>query len=143
MGAVGALRRGDTGDAKRLADRARDLYEQTGILRSFATIARGEHAQLVELADRQLDPADEATLARRAHVYPDRLMFVDLSEHEHSVLEALATTKSRQEIADLLFVSVNTVKTQLSSIYQKLESSTRDETLAKAHEHGLLPPGES
>jgi LuxR family maltose regulon positive regulatory protein len=142
LGAVGALRRGDTGDAKRLVDRALDLYEQTGILRPFATIAPGERAQLGELADRQLDPADEATLARRARVYPDRLVFVDLSSHERLVLEALATTTSRHEIADLLFVSVNTVKTQLSSIYQKLETSTRDETLAKARVHGLLPPGD-
>jgi LuxR family maltose regulon positive regulatory protein len=142
LGAVGALRRGDTGDAKHLADRALDLYEQTGILRPFATIAPGERAQLVELADRQMKPADEATLSCQAPVYPDRLVFVGLSSHEYSVLKALATTTSRHEIADLLFVSVNTVKTQLSSIYQKLETSTRDETLAKARVHGLLPPGD-
>jgi LuxR family maltose regulon positive regulatory protein len=141
LGAVGALRRGDTSDAKRLADRALDLYEQTGILRPFATIARGERAQLLELADRQLDPDDEATLFRQPHVYPDRLVLVDLSSHEHSVLEALVTTSSRQEIADLLFVSVNTVKTQLSSIYHKLGTKTRDETLAKARKHGLLLRG--
>ena len=137
--AVGALRRGDTGDAKHLADRALSLYEQTGILRPFAAIEQGERAQLVELADRQLHPDDEARLFRQAPLYPDRLEFIDLSSHEHSVLEALATTSSRQEIADLLFVSVNTVKTQLSSIYHKLGTNTRDEALAKAQEHRLLP----
>ena len=66
----------------------------------------------------------------------------DAPKHEQAVLEALATTGSRQAIADSLFVSVNTVKTQLASIYQKFGSTTRAETLAKAREHELLPAGE-
>ncbi len=56
------------------------------------------------------------------------------------MLDALAATSSRQAIAASLFVSVNTVKTQLSSVYQKLGSSTREEALRNAREHQLLPP---
>ena len=94
----------------------------------------------MELADWEMDPGDKAILDRASPVYPDRLVFVELSEHEYSVLKALATTPSRQAIADSLFVSVNTIKTQLASIYQKFGTTTRAETLAKAKEHELLTP---
>jgi LuxR family maltose regulon positive regulatory protein len=63
-----------------------------------------------------------------------------LSPHEQSVLDALVNTSSRQAIASSLFVSVNTVKTQLAAVYQKLGSSTREEALRKARDHELLPP---
>ena len=59
------------------------------------------------------------------------------------MLEALAGTGSRQTIADSLFVSLNTVKTQLESIYRKVGATTRSETLAKAREHDLLPASET
>lgn len=142
LGAVESLRHDDSPTAQRLVNQAVNLYKETGSMRQFATIAAAEREQLLELADQDLDPDDLAILARQAPVNPDRLVFVELSEHEQHVLEALASTASRQVIADSLFVSVNTVKTQLASIYQKLGSSTRAETLVKAREHELLPPGE-
>ena len=141
LGAVESLRQGDSRNASRLAAQALDIYGETGILRPMAAIEAEDLAQLLELTGRQLAPGDAAILARRARVYPDRLVFVDLTEHEQAVLQALATTASRQTIADSLFVSVNTIKTQLASIYQKLGSATRAETLAKAREQELLPPG--
>jgi LuxR family maltose regulon positive regulatory protein len=41
-------------------------------------------------------------------------------------------------MAEELIVSVNTVKTQIRSIYAKLGVSTRREAVARAHERGLL-----
>ena len=142
LGAVEALRSADLSGAERLATQALDLYAETGLLRPFATISATERARLLGLAKRKLEPDDAAVLARQAPVYPETLAFVELSEHEQKVLEALSRTGSRQEIADELFVSVNTVKTQLSSIYRKLGGATRAETLAKARQHELLPPDE-
>lgn len=55
-----------------------------------------------------------------------------LSEREHAVLQALVNTPSNAAIAKELIVSVNTVKTQLRSIYRKLEVSNRDEAIAVA-----------
>ena len=58
------------------------------------------------------------------------------------MLNALAETGSRQAIANSLFVSVNTVKTQLASIYQKLACSARHDALGSAPAAlELLPPG--
>jgi LuxR family maltose regulon positive regulatory protein len=142
LGAVEALRSADLAGAGRLVNQALDLYTETGLVRPFATIPAAERARLLSLANRELEPDDAAVLARQAPVYPETLAFVDLSGHEQKVLEALSRTASRQEIADELFVSVNTVKTQLSSIYHKLGGATRAETLAKARQHELLPPDE-
>jgi LuxR family maltose regulon positive regulatory protein len=41
-------------------------------------------------------------------------------------------------MADDLFVSYNTVKTQMRSLYQKLGARSREQALVRAHEHGLL-----
>ena len=35
---------------------------------------------------------DLATIVRQVAIYPERLVFIDLSEHEQLVLEALATS---------------------------------------------------
>ena len=126
-----------------LADQAFDIYAEKGILKPLAAIAAEDRDELLKLTGRELEPNDAQALAQRAPVYPERLEFVDLSEHERAVLQALSATASRQAIADSLFVSVNTIKTQLASIYQKLGTSSRIETLTKAREHELLPPGPS
>jgi LuxR family maltose regulon positive regulatory protein len=138
LGAVATLRQDDQRNARHFMHQALDLYSETGILRPFATIAVAEVEKLLELTGREMAPGDMAALARQPSVYPARLVFVELSEHEQAVLEALAATGSRQAIADSLFVSVNTVKTPLASIYHKLGSSSREEALARATEHELL-----
>ncbi len=65
---------------------------------------------------------------------------VVMSRREQSVLEALAVTGSRQAIANAQFVSLNTVKTQLASVYRKLGARSRAEVLVEARRRGLLPP---
>lgn len=61
-----------------------------------------------------------------------------LTPRELEVLEHLAAGISRREIAEKLFVSENTVKTQVSSLYRKLDASSRAELLALAHTRGLI-----
>jgi LuxR family maltose regulon positive regulatory protein len=141
LGAVGALRSEDSRNAQRLVNQALDLYGETGNLRPFAAIPAADRARLFELADRDIGPDEAVVLARQAPLYPEDMVLIELSPHEQSVLVALAETSSRRAIADSLFVSINTVKTQLAAVYQKLGSTTREEALRKAREHELLPPG--
>ncbi|MEN3283559.1 MAG: LuxR family transcriptional regulator, maltose regulon positive regulatory protein [Solirubrobacteraceae bacterium] len=61
-----------------------------------------------------------------------------LSERERAVLRLMPTILANTEIASELFVSVNTVKTHLRSIYRKLEVGSRREAVAKARELELL-----
>lgn len=62
-----------------------------------------------------------------------------ISEREIDVLSQLAKGRSNQEIADKLFISINTVKTHLSSLYQKLEVSRRSLAVKKARSLKLIP----
>jgi len=61
-----------------------------------------------------------------------------LSGRELEVLRLLAAGKPNREIADELFVSVDTVKKQVTHIHEKLGASNRTQATARARELGLL-----
>jgi LuxR family maltose regulon positive regulatory protein len=61
-----------------------------------------------------------------------------LTERELTVLRYLQGTLSNVEIAGLLFVSVNTVKTHVKNIYRKLNAGHRREAVRRARELRLL-----
>jgi DNA-binding NarL/FixJ family response regulator len=62
----------------------------------------------------------------------------ELSERELEVLRYLPTMLTASEIADELYISVNTVKAYARSIYAKLGVSRRQEAVVRAFEHGIL-----
>ncbi|MEZ5075458.1 MAG: LuxR C-terminal-related transcriptional regulator [Solirubrobacterales bacterium] len=64
-----------------------------------------------------------------------------LTPAELRLLHRLPTHLSFREIADELYVSLNTVKTQTGSIYRKLGVSSRTEAVACARTAGLLGEG--
>ncbi len=61
-----------------------------------------------------------------------------LTPREQTVVELLPTHLSYGQIGDELFVSVNTVKSNVKSIYRKLGVTTRYEAVAAARELGLI-----
>lgn len=62
-----------------------------------------------------------------------------LSKRELEVLELMAKGLSNQQIADTLFVSLNTVKTHCSGIFFKLDVKRRTEAVESARQMGLIP----
>jgi DNA-binding NarL/FixJ family response regulator len=64
---------------------------------------------------------------------------VDLTPREIDLLHLLARGASNLEISSTLYISVSTVKTHISSILRKLESSNRTMAIKVAREKGLLP----
>jgi len=66
------------------------------------------------------------------------LQRLGISKREHEVLELIAQGLSNQEIAEKLFVSLNTVKTHSSNLFMKLEARRRTEAIRRAKELGLL-----
>ena len=61
-----------------------------------------------------------------------------MSEREIEILRVVAKGLSLVEIAELLGISVNTVKTHVKRIYHKLAVNSRTEAVFEAHCMGLL-----
>ncbi len=64
-----------------------------------------------------------------------------LTEREQRILRYLPTMLTNAEIGAEVFVSLNTVKTHLRSIYRKLDANGRAEAVEKARRLGMLPAG--
>ncbi len=62
-----------------------------------------------------------------------------LSKREFEILELTAKGLSNQQIADQLFLSLNTIKTHLSNLFLKLDVQRRTQALEKARRIGLIP----
>lgn len=63
---------------------------------------------------------------------------VEFTPRERSILDYLATNMTAADIAAELYVSVNTVKTHIAAIYQKLGAGRRREAVQRARELELL-----
>lgn len=61
-----------------------------------------------------------------------------LTNRELEVLQLLARGTPNQEIAEVLVVTVNTVKRHLSNIFMKLDVNNRTQAVIRAHSLGLL-----
>ncbi len=61
-----------------------------------------------------------------------------LSEREQGVLGYLPTRLTTREIADELYISMNTLKSHLKSIYRKLDASSRTDAVTHARGLGML-----
>ena len=65
------------------------------------------------------------------------------SEAEGAVLGLLVTDLSVREIGAQLFLSPNTVRSHIRSIYRKLSVGSRDDAVARAESIGLLSETQS
>lgn len=132
-------------DAAHLADdlvrRALVVAGAERVVRPFVTPGAPGQAALARVLPGRGD-ALSAVLAERVGApepapEPEPLA-VPLTDRELSVLAALPSMASNTEIADELFVSVNTVKAHLKSLYRKLDVQTRRAAVARGRSLGLL-----
>lgn len=138
--AVAAHRSGRSGDARLATSRAVGLLETHRLRRPLITIPRGELHELLTLAGFDAD----GYLAGVPDILPPFVNAASLTERELAVLVNLERHARIEELAASLYVSPNTVKTQLRSVYRKLDVSSREEALSVAHLRGLLDdPDES
>ena len=71
----------------------------------------------------------------------DRLgQSVGLTEREVEVLALITQGMSNLEIAERLYLSINSVKTYIRSAYAKIGASSRSRAVAWCLQHGFAPP---
>ena len=95
---------------------------------------------LLELAEHMRDQGDES-LYCKVVALPDNLrchQYGQLSRAELRSLQALSDGESLEDTANDLFISINTLKFHLRSIYRKLNASNRAEALQRAQMLGLI-----
>lgn len=63
---------------------------------------------------------------------------IGLSKREIEVLNMLANGLSNQEIGDQLYISLATVKTHVSKLYDKLDVKRRTQAIEKAKRLGII-----
>ena len=62
-----------------------------------------------------------------------------LSKRELEVLQLMAEGMSNHQIAERLFVSLNTIKTHSARVFEKLEVQRRTQAVDKAKKLRLIP----
>ncbi|MFJ4095778.1 response regulator [Kitasatospora sp. NPDC089913] len=105
------------------------------IAQAVRLVAAGESllfpAQIRRLAAGRGNPAARGTMARAA-----------LTERESEVLRLVARGLTNAEIAEQLFLGVQTVKTHVSSMLAKLGARDRTQAVVLAYESGFVTPSE-
>jgi LuxR family maltose regulon positive regulatory protein len=141
--AAAAIERGDP-EAPAIVGRLLQTARHDGFLNTVVTTVPQLTRYLVEhsasaLPDPFLDRIIGAALEVRATQpkQSDRVLLAPLTDAELRVLRLLPTTAYAQ-VAATLYISLNTVKTHLRSIYQKLDVSSRSEAIERAVELRLL-----
>jgi LuxR family maltose regulon positive regulatory protein len=139
-------RLGDSQAAEAAVERALELSEPEGLILPFALTPiqhllerhprhRTCHAAL--LSDVLDMLAGSPSRRRGGEATPER---EPLSDGERRVLGYLPSNLSAPEIGALLYVSLNTVKTHMRHIYEKLGVHSRTSAVERARELGLLAP---
>jgi LuxR family maltose regulon positive regulatory protein len=100
--------------------------------------ARTEYVNTLILVAVEQQPGRGALPASTQASHTISPLIEPLSQRERKVLRLLVAGRSNPEIADELVVSLNTVKTQVQSIYRKLNATNRKEARAIAHQLKLI-----
>lgn len=114
----------------------------TGLLRAFLKVPRATLRDLATEVPRIVGVLEREGLAEAAELFPAPAANAQLSEREREVLESLAQNASLAGVARSLYLSSNTVKTHLRSIYRKLGTHSSVETVKRAWELGLITRSE-
>ncbi|OLT54249.1 LuxR C-terminal-related transcriptional regulator [Cellulosimicrobium sp. CUA-896] len=118
------------------------VAEDRGLRFALALPPHADLLALAELAARSRDQTAQRVLADADRV-PELFVPVTdlpqpLTDREVVVLDALMRHATAADISRSLMVSVNTVKSQLRSVYRKLGVRRREDALAKGIDLGLI-----
>jgi LuxR family maltose regulon positive regulatory protein len=146
--ALAAQSQGDETGAIRSLERALALAEPEGYVRIFVDEGEPMARLLRQAVARGIAPSyvNKLLAAFGAPVSPPsqpppqsaQALMEPLTERELEVLRFLTTHLSSTEIAEELFISVNTVRYHIKNIYGKLDVHRRTDAIQRSRELGLL-----
>lgn len=108
------------------------------LVRAVRVVAGGDQLLAPSITRRLI----EESTRRRGTVPRRSARLEQLTAREHEVLELVAAGLSNAEIADLLFLAEQTVKTHVSRVFAKLALRDRAQAVVFAYEHGVVVPGQ-
>ncbi|ASC73697.1 hypothetical protein XM38_046690 [Halomicronema hongdechloris C2206] len=141
---------GHISSALQFLERALTLAETEGYLRIFVNEGQPMARLLYEALARKITPnyvqrvltafpLNELEPKKSLKTQPQAARLLEpLSKREIEVLHLIAEGRTNQEIATILFLSVNTVKVHTRNIYGKLDAHHRAGAVAKARALGVL-----
>jgi LuxR family maltose regulon positive regulatory protein len=148
--AICNFRDGITDVALEYVEEALRIAEPEDFIRIFVDEGKPMARLLYEILSREISPEYvQKLLAAFPNVEPEKELMSKpivsdsewiepLSEREIEVLQLIAEGLSRQEVAEKLFLSLNTVKTHARNIYSKLGVNNQMQAVGKARGLGLL-----
>jgi NarL family two-component system response regulator LiaR len=105
--------------AKKLTRPKTEVIKEMVVVEKEVTVYRQAHEPFL---------ADAKTISR-----------LGISQREMEVLRLMAAGSTNQEIADQLFVSLNTIKTHTSRLFEKLDVKRRTQAIEKAKRLNIIP----
>jgi len=114
--------------------RAEALSVRHGLWSPWSAVALEDRDAVFELLS--ADARAEAT--RRGSFFASSVSVPRLTKREHVILARLEPASTVGDIARALVVSPNTVKSQLQSLYRKLDVSDRSGAIRAAHAWGFI-----
>src|SRR5215216_1655998 len=145
LDAVARQRLGDLDAAATSLEHALQVAEPEGYRQVFWNHGEEVHALLRRQRERGsahprllAELLDRTTFDAPLALPPPVALAAPLTEREQAVLGFLDSNLSTRQIADELYVSVNTVRSQVRSIYRKLDVSRRGDAVHRARRLRLL-----
>jgi len=106
--------------------------------RILGSIAASAKARTIEAIRVQGQPSQRQQPPQRQEASDSRLPQDLLSPRELKVLRLIAQGWSNRQIAEAVYLSVNTIEFHAKSIYRKLSVKSRTQAVHEAMQHGLL-----
>ena len=136
--AASFARIGDEKAGRQAANLAIDLLTIQELGLPWMMVPRADATRISDLLGSEGRSDQRDLIGRAPDVFSTTDPIAPLTKREILVLHELNDTHQVAVIAERLYVSPNTVKSQLRSLYRKLGVNSRSEALAIAHERGLF-----
>ena len=114
-----------------------------GATTSVSLGSEAEHlVETIEaFADGHLEDGSQADLDNQADRREQQGRGVNLTSRELDVLGLIVAGRSNEQLANDLYLSINTIKSVIRSVYRKIGVTTRSQAVAWGVEHGFPTGG--